>query len=334
MTARPRRCLSLLAASATLALPAAAAAQPQPLSGPLSSAAPRLSAPAQLRELVRQRTAQAGGQPSLHPAFLVKSSDGYLVEVVGSGDQVVIYVVRGRHARAATAYVARGTGTGNRIAAGFGKFGKVSMRFKESRRRSWAKPNRVCEGSGRFENRLGTFVGEFTFRGEGGYLSVQTRRAKGQVSEVAPRCRAGAGRRAKLATHPTQESFWGPERPYLLSDWRHGVSSARFAAVRDKKTIFLASTEQAHGKFAIFRLALRTATSPQALKVSNALTSARVSPPAPFSGVGSYRAAPDGTVSWTGPLTVNFPGAPHYPLTGPPFEASVGTTADPFFPFF
>ena len=247
---------------------------------------------------------------------------------------MVIYVVRGRHARAATAYVARGTGTGNRIAAGFGKFGKVSMRFKESRRRSWAKPNRVCEGSGRFENRLGTFVGEFTFRGEGGYLSVQTRRAKGQVSEVAPRCRAAAGRRAKLATHPTQESFWGPERPYLLSDWRHGVSSARFAAVRDKKTIFFASTEQAHGKFAIFRLALRTATSPQALKVSNALTSARVSPPAPFSGIGSYRAAPDGTVSWTGPLTVNFPGAPHYPLTGPPFEASVGTTADPFFPFF
>ena len=79
------------------------------------------------------------------------------------------------------------------VAAGFGKFGKVSMRFKESRRRSWVKPNRVCAGSGRFENRLGAFVGEFNFRGEGGYLSVQARRAKGQISEVAPHPAAPAG---------------------------------------------------------------------------------------------------------------------------------------------
>ncbi len=332
MRCRVSRVLPLVAMLAALAVPAAAlAASP----GPRSSAVAELSAPAQLRALVRQRNARGGEKPSVHSAFLVKASDGYLVEVAGSGDDVVVSVLRGPHARAVTAYVARGTVTGGRIAAGFGKFGRVSMRFEESRNRTWAKPNRVCRGAGRFESRHGTFVGEFDFRGEGGYVSVRVRRAKGQVSGVAPQCQGRrAGVRVKLATHPSQSGLFGPERPYLVSDWRLGVSAAHFAALKGKRTIFLASTQQAHGKFAIFRLALQVAASPQALKVSNALTSARVAPSAPFSGSGHYRAPPDGTVSWSGSLTVNFPGAPHFPLTGAPFETSVGTTSDPFFPFF
>ena len=329
MRALALRLLLLAPVLALLTAPAWAAAAP-----PTGS---RMSAPAQLRELVRERTGQGGSAARFRPSFLVESHNGYLVAVGGDGDNVVVYVLYGRHADSVTGYVARGVVTPHRLAASFGKFGRVSMRFREVRNRTWERSNRDCRGSGRFENRLGTFVGEFNFRGEGGYVSVQARRAKGQVSSVAPQCqgrRRRAGERVTLATHPSQNGFFGPERPYLLSDWRSGVHSARFAAVKDRESIFLASTEQAHGKFAIFRLALQVATSPKAIEVSNALTSAKVSPPAPFSGTGSYRAAPDGTVSWTGPLTVNFPGAPRYPLTGPPFAASVGTTPDPFFPFF
>jgi hypothetical protein len=321
------RCLPLALTLALLVAPGVAEAG--------SPAGKQMSAPVQLRKLVRERTVQGGHEPRFHPAFMLESHDGYLVVVSGMGDNVVVYVVHGRHAKSLTAYIARGTVTRHRIAASFGAFGKVSMRFRESAHRIPAKRNRVCSRSGRFENQRGTFVGEFKFRGEGGYISVRARRAKGQVTSVAPQCVSSrSAQRVKLATHPSQNGFFGPERPYLLSEWRSGVSSARFAAVKDRRTLLLASTEQAHGKFAIFRLALAVASSPKVLKVSNALSSARIAPPAPFSGTGNYRAAPDGTVSWTGSLAVDFPGAPHYALTGPPFEASIGTTADPFFPFF
>lgn len=330
------RCLPLVAVLAIAATPGTAAAAFAP-DGQLGAAA-LLSAPAQMRAMVRERAAQGSGnrRPAVRPVFRLKTGSGYEVEVVGVRDNVVIYVLPGSHAKSITAYVARGTVTAGRVAAGFGKFGKVSMRFRASGQRASADPDRSCKGVGRIERRPGTFVGEFRFRGEGGYVSVQARRAKGQVDSVAPRCRRSrSAQRVTLATHPSQNGFWGPEQPYLVSDWRHGVDSAHFAAVgAGKKTIFIATTEQAHGKFAIFRLALLAASSPKVLKVSNALTSARVSPPAPFSGSGKYRAAPDGTVSWTGPLAVDFPGAPHYPLTGSPFEALVGTSSEPFFAFF
>jgi hypothetical protein len=323
-----RRCLLLALALGLLALPAGALAAPP--------SGQQLSAPVELRKLVRERTDRGGRQPAFHPAFVLKSQNGYWVEVVGSGDNVVIYVVPSRNASNATAYVARGTVTRSRLVASFGKFGRVSMRFRASAQRTRAKPNRDCKGRSRFEDQLGTYVGQFSFRGEGGYVSVKARRAMGQIGGIAPRCRPGrSALRRELATHPSQNGFWGPEEPYLTSSWRHGVGSAHFAAVQEgKQTILIARTEQSHGKFAIFRIALLAASSPQALQVSDALTAARVSPPAPFHGTGTYRAAPDGTVSWTGALSVNFPGFPRYPLTGPPFEALVGTTSEPFFAFF
>ena len=57
--------------------------------------------------------------------------------------------------------------------------------------------------------------------------------------------------------------------------------------------------------------------------INDALTSATIAPPAPFHGKGVYSAAPDGMTSWTGPLSVSFPGAPRTPLTGPEFSAEL-----------
>ena len=123
----------------------------------------------------------------------------------------------------------------------------------------------------------------------------------------------------------------GPERPYLLSDWRHGVSSARFAAVRDKKR----SSSPAPNRpmeVAIFRFALQVALRGCSGSAECSDLGAGLAP-APFSGVGATGPRRTGRFL-DRPLTVNFPGAPHYPLTGPPFEASAGTTSAPSSPFF
>ncbi|HEX6602047.1 MAG TPA: hypothetical protein VF030_05345, partial [Solirubrobacterales bacterium] len=59
---------------------------------------------------------------------------------------------------------------------------------------------------------------------------------------------------------------------------------------------------------------------PGAVRINEALTSASLTPPPPFHGTARYQAFPDGSNTWSGNLSVNFPGAPRFPLTGPSFE--------------
>ncbi|HWO84398.1 MAG TPA: hypothetical protein VNM38_11515, partial [Solirubrobacterales bacterium] len=56
------------------------------------------------------------------------------------------------------------------------------------------------------------------------------------------------------------------------------------------------------------------------IRIDEALTTAKLTPPSPFHGTARYRAYPDGATSWSGDLSVNFPGAPRFPLTGPSWE--------------
>ena len=71
------------------------------------------------------------------------------------------------------------------------------------------------------------------------------------------------------------------------------------------------------------RFALTTAPAKKSFAVNEALTGATIAPPEPFHGKGAYRAASDGTTTWTGPLSVSFPGVPRLPLTGEAFKATL-----------
>jgi hypothetical protein len=309
------RRLLLVALLALLAVPAAATAGP--LGFPFDLPA---QVPAQFRGLVSSQMAPSSSPAPFHPVFVLGANNGYRVGVIGIGSAVVLEVVHGR-SRAMTAYVARGTVTPRRLEASFGSFGKVAMRFRPSAGRSGQEPPRRCQGAGRFTSRRGVFVGSVRFRGEDGYVSVDAHRAKGQVSSLAPRCEQSSSTRpAEHSTQPVQQSGGGAEVGSLSAGWRRAVASTSFAAIGfGSKTLFLASAEQSQGPLAIFRVAVAVAT--RGFAIDDALTLARVSPPAPFAGAGTYRAAPDGTRTWTGELAVNFPGAPHLPLTGPQFKA-------------
>ena len=71
------------------------------------------------------------------------------------------------------------------------------------------------------------------------------------------------------------------------------------------------------------RYALAIAPPKKSFALNDAVTAATITPPPPFHAKGSYRAAPDGTTSWTGPLSVSFPGAPRLPLAGEEFKATL-----------
>jgi hypothetical protein len=314
-TATAIRRLLVVTALALVAVPASASARANGLSfGPLGEVPPILRA-----KVPGRIEARSSSAPFL-PLLVLKASHGYRVGVIGIGSTVLLEVIHGR-ARAITAYVARGAVKPGRLEASFGDLGRIAMRFRPSSKPPPANPHRRCKRGHRIIRRKGVYVGNLRFRGEGGYISVRAHRAKGRVSTVAPWClRSQIDRPDRHAVRPSQHSD-----PFDLAavgaSWREGVSSTSVGAVAlGGRTLFFASAEQSKGDLAILRFAFTSSGSAQAFSVDNALTRAQIRPPAPFHGTGIYRAAVDGTKTWSGGLAVNFPGAPRLPLTGPQFK--------------
>jgi hypothetical protein len=255
------------------------------------------------------------------------------VVVIAVRDTVVLEVARTRSdastspkkGRALTAYVAHGTVTPGRIEAEFGRLGRVAVRFHPSGRVLRSKPPRRCKGAG-FTRRFGVFTGTVRFTGENHYVAVRAHRAKGLTrSPLSLNCgirsfHADSRRLSRQVGH-----FPSFTPTILAAFWRQVVSSTDFFSFQiGKKTLYLAVTEESKGSMAEVRFA--TVIAPSKTFISDdALTSATVEPPPPFHGMGSYVAAPDGTKSWTGSLSVSFPGSQRFPLTGPQFKDMLAT---------
>lgn len=313
------RGLLLAAALGLLALPASAAAETPGVPLPLPP-----GVPPQLQAELHAETGTSEPSGPFLPRFELHVKGGYDVSVLGIGSAAVVEVTRG-HARAATAYVARGTVTPGRIEASFADLGAVSMRFRPSGRTSLSKPLRFCGGASHYRSRLGVFAGDFRFKGEHGYISVHAHRAKGAIREPLPlHCGGHVLRPDAAEAHSSGDGFQSIEPEFLAADWRHGVHAESFSAIGfGDSLLYLAFVEQSEGALAKLQFAFASGPT-KALSIDDALTRAQVSPPAPFKGTGQYRAAPDGTTTWTGGLSVNFPGAGHFPLTGSLFKTELG----------
>jgi hypothetical protein len=272
----------------------------------------RLLPPAPRSRLLSQHGKPVRPTPFFRSGFVLKA-DGYRVGVSTFGSAVFLEVWRGRRGnRIATSYMARGVARPERLQATFGNFGKVKMHFRPSRHRTWVGQRRSCRGANRFIKKHGTFRGNLRFRGEGGYVTVRVHRARGAVVIPAPKCRKRRGRGG-----PNFNPF--EPRAGLLSFVREGIDATVFLALEGRhNTQFVASTEDSRPHVAIVRIAVLRKHSP--IRIDEALTTAKLAPPAPFHGTARYRAYPDGATTWSGDLSVNFPGAPRFPLTGPSWE--------------
>lgn len=293
----------LLAGSLALCAVSPAAARDRP--APQLTSVPAL----QLALLLSQ-------QAPIHPSFTIDPAGPYELTVGTSEGAVVLAVLRGNPESrvAATQYVARGVQNPERMQATFGRFGRVSMRFRESRHQPWFGKPRRCRGRDRFVVRRGVFVGNLRFRGEHGYLPVHVHRAKGVISSVAAKCRRHRHPRGAHSSSLSEDSFSG-----LIASERNGVNSTLFAGLSfHGERFYLAQREETRGRMAILRSAVVAGDG--GLPLNEAITAGRFSPGTPFHGSGRYRAAPDGTTSWSGDLSVDFLGAPRFPLAGPGFE--------------
>jgi len=292
--------------------------------------------PPQFRALVRERlhTPKPHGRGEYR--FDIETEQHYDLSVIAIGNIVVLEVIRAsdraaiqdrslKRGVAATAYVARGTVTPRRITASFGDLGRVAVRFRPSGRIATSKPRRHCRGTDHYTSHLGVFVGKVRFRGEDHYVSVRAHRAKGRVrTPLHLHCafflRPPRGRAAR----PVRDL--PPFAPTVLAaGHRQALSASELLVFQfGKRTLFLAVTEESHGKVAKVRYAIATAPN-RAFTFNEVLNHAVLDPPAPFHGKGIYSATADGVASWSGPLSVSYPDAPRLPFTGPEFKAELAS---------
>lgn len=292
--------------------------------------------PPQFRSLVRERlhTPRPHGRGEYR--FDLETKQNYDLSVIAIGHIVVLEVIRASdrpsahhksplRSGAITAYVARGTVTPTRVEASFGELGRVAVRFRPSGRIATSQPRRHCRGADHFTSRLGVFVGNVRFRGENHYVSVRAHRAKGRIrTPLQLHCAFRFRPPPRRAARPVRElPTFAPT--ILGAGHRQALSATELFALQfGKRTLFLAVTEQSRGSMAEVRYALAVAPD-KTFTFNEELNHAVLKPPAPFHGEGIYGAAPDGTTSWSGPLSVSFPGAPRLPLTGSDFEAKLSS---------
>lgn len=292
--------------------------------------------PQRFRAAVRERVHVAHPHRGFEASLRLQARDGFEIGVFGIGNAVAIEVTRPNPhpslferlfhiQRAATAYVTRGTVTRHRIAASFGHYGRVDVRFHPSGRVTTSDPQRHCTGPDHYTRRLGVFAGTVRFRGEKHYVSTEAHRARGRIrTPLQLACRHfffALDNPAALARPvPQHPSF---EATALNVGHREATAGTEFFAYRfGRATLFLAMSDENTGRMAKIRYGFATSHSKR-FSTNDSLTTATVRPPAPFHGTGSYAAAADGTTTWKGGLSISLPGAPHLSLAGPQFVTTL-----------
>jgi hypothetical protein len=217
-----------------------------------------------------------------------------------------------------------------------GDLGEVLLRFKPSSRvRQTSLPRCLDSELPVALATLGTFVGTFRFRGEGGYTEAFTHRVAGSPGDSYPSLKS-----RMACWRPTAAERREEREAVALSASRSGILfvAARFSPVMafglggygppspERRWFFQVlqgDTVLADGEpLSILRLAGVVGPS-SAFIFDDALTSATVTPPPPVSGAGAFQRNADGSTTWTGRLSVTLPGLGMVPLTGPGSKAEL-----------
>jgi hypothetical protein len=257
--------------------------------------------------------------PGRHSVELnLKGSHGFRIDAGKSGRFVYFQAA---NARSVATYLDRSPDQkGSGIKARFPGIGRISARFHPK-----GSPHREppffsqCRG-GETVKQPGLFVGTIEFRGERGYTSVSATRASGEIStterEICKRSVFDDGPDLKV----DRTELWA----YSRSRGRQvGFGASMWGSPDSPLTTFGASVVERRRAIAIFRLTFASGEESQ-LTAGDSRPhplSATVTPPAPFHGSAEFERTAEGDRSWTGSLSVHFPGLDPIALTGPSFVA-------------
>lgn len=299
MNARIRGLILLAAAAMLLGLPASANAHDSLL-------------------MHRADRATLKGIPSFEGAVLntikLGGSHGYKVEVIG---------IQGKHLPDAVGILASRKPfkvtyvspdePGPGLTAPFGVLGDVDVDFHRQKR-SVEKFGKRC----RFITEIGVFRGEISFNGEGGYTSAKATAAKGEILRL-PNGFCGLFGDRKAARAPSTTSLVARSRTangsleVEASDFLVRSGFSLNASVREKVGALKITRSVSIGPRKGV-LVLGSGKHPH---------SADLHPASPFSGSAHFNDPTDGPPTWTGSLSIAFPGVAPVALAGPSFVTRI-----------
>jgi hypothetical protein len=255
--------------------------------------------------------------------FSAKASNGYSIEVEGSGRRVTLSA--GGPSGTAV-YIAPGRVAHGRIVTGFGKLGRIDVKFKPSRRRKVEAPPRGCKGKPHV-TRWGVFVGTIRFAGERGFTRLNVSRARGRT-HFAPgwKCKRGRGGSGKNGSG-SQPSVPGESSEDALVleivNRQTGVEAGAFTfrpPGKKSDTAFIAGLEERRGRMQVVRFAFKSAGE-RTFSFDESLSGATIAPPSPFAGTATFQRNPGGEPTLSGSLSVALPGTARIPLVGAGYRA-------------
>ena len=254
-------------------------------------------------------------------AFVIHGSNGYLIGIAtgpayrGDPNRVFIQIV---NSEGDVTYIAPARLDGEDIRADLGPFGSVNMKWHPNGRVG-VLPIRCRYSHSRLYIAEGTYRGSVHILGENGFTTATAHRVPGKTGWY----HVGG------CDSFTSEGF--PGGGILLEasifDSRLPEDAYRYLSVvqnrpRERVSFFAAMGEK-RGRFAIGYRAYALGRA-KTLSVDNRLDTGAISPPAPFSGTGTFeRIARHRPGRWRGSLTVDFPGRPDVPLAGKDFGATL-----------
>jgi hypothetical protein len=245
--------------------------------------------------------------------FEVRGSNGYEVTVSSwrEGDTPGDAVVQAVNGPLQAIYsVPAGTAPG--IHAIFGSLGQLDVSFEQRRK----EIDRVGKGC-RSITEEGVFRGTFRFVGENGYFSSEAANPEGEIWRLPDGfCIFENFRRAR--------PFLGLEKKALEARTTSEGREISFQASKDELRGF-PSFEATIGERIDQMKIMRTARVHGGKQTfsSTGRSRASVSPPPPFSGSARFRDPARQPATWTGSLTVPFPGVPNIALAGEGFIAKL-----------
>jgi hypothetical protein len=265
-------------------------------------------------------TSRANPLPS-PGAFALRSSHGYTIGITaepaseGRPDRVLVQIVG---SSGDATYIAPARLDGEGIRADLGIFGKVNMKWHPN-----GRVGRLPIKCKRYRSLVyvaeGAYTGSVRIVGENDFTTATATRVRGRTGWY----RIGG------CDYFTSEGFPGPGILLEASifESRLPEGSYRYLSVvqnrpHERVSYFAASGEQ-RGRLSIGRRAYALGR-PKTLIFGNRLDTGAISPPAPFSGTGTFeRIARRRPGRWRGNLTVDFPGRPNVSLTGKDFGAQL-----------
>jgi hypothetical protein len=253
-------------------------------------------------------------------AFTLKASHGYQVRVLASSDREdgvgdVLVLVGRKHAAVLYATKAKVTPTG--LEVDLGQVGTIDVDYVAMGGTETVRP-KCGEGDGPARFERAEYRGTIELHGEEGFTDVSANRV---------RIRNGLWFDLFCSSTNFDDSI-GPGLPGARLHVR-SPSRGSAAFVLDVKknrpgaqTYLSVSTRERRGDVAINR-GVEVSVGAGAFAYDPLLSTARLDPPAPFSGSASFHRGAKPANRWRGNLSVDLPGRSNVPLAGPGLRTSL-----------